>query len=53
VNPDSVTGIVAGVAWWYDRDNNIPTKGHILYRFTFVLHSDGNWYAVNLFGTPD
>jgi hypothetical protein len=53
VHPDSTTGIVAGKAWWYDRDNSIPTKGHISYQFIFVLHSDGNWYAVNLSGTPD
>jgi hypothetical protein len=53
VNPDSTTGIVDGEAWWYDNDYGVPTKGHIYYKFIFVLHSDDIWYAVNLFGTPD
>jgi hypothetical protein len=53
VNPNSTTGMVSGKAWWFDQDNNIPTKTHICYQFIFVLHSDGNWYAVNLYGTPD
>jgi hypothetical protein len=53
VYPDAITGIVTGNALWVDNDNGRRTISPITYKFIFVLHSDNNWYAVNLSGSPD
>jgi hypothetical protein len=54
VKPDSTTGIVNGIAWWEDRDNNVPTTRKISYQFIFNWHdAEQKWYLLNLWGTPD
>jgi hypothetical protein len=51
-NVSAPTATVSGRALWIDNDTG-PAGEFIHYSFTFVLHTDGNWYVINLWGTPN
>jgi hypothetical protein len=49
-NVSAPTATVSGKALWIDSDTG-PAGELIHYSFTFVLHTDGDWYVINLWGT--
>ena len=50
MNLSAPTATVSGKALWIDKDTG-PAGEFIDYSFTFVLHTDSNWYVINLWGT--